>query len=75
VKKTYLDQCVLSNLAGDELQAWRNTKMGEVLASGIDRGKAEVWASPTHVLETLLCADYDAKGTWSQGRRLRSEHG
>jgi hypothetical protein len=69
VKKIYLDHCVLSNLAGDEPQDWRKTIMGEVLASGIDKGEAEVWASPTRVLETLLCAEYDAKGDVVAGKK------
>jgi hypothetical protein len=43
--------------------------MGEVLASGIAKGKAEVWASPTHVLETLICADYDAQGNVVAGKK------
>jgi hypothetical protein len=62
VKKVYLDQCVVSHLAGDEPQDWRKTKTGAVLAEAIGRGSAEVWASPTHVLETLLCAQYGEDG-------------
>jgi hypothetical protein len=69
VKKVYLDQCVVSALAGNEPQDWRTTKIGSVLAGAIAKGSAEVWASPMHVLETLLCAEYAANGKVVPGKK------
>lgn len=43
VKTVYLDQCVVSNLAGDEPQDWRQTKIGAVPAEAVAKGAAEVW--------------------------------
>jgi hypothetical protein len=62
VKRVYLDQCVVSHLAGDVPQDWRKTPMGAVLSEASAKGAVEVWASPAHVLETLLCAEYDPTG-------------
>jgi len=62
MKRVYLDQCALSNLCVDTAKDWRETKMGQVLDAGMKGGSIEVWASPSNVLETLLCADYDANG-------------
>lgn len=71
MKKIYLDQCVVSTLAGNEPQDWRTTNMGSILAAAMAAGTAEVWVSPTHVLETLLCADYDANGHVVPGEKSK----
>lgn len=56
--KMYLDQCMISNLA-NQGRPWHETRGGRALAGALSRCAIEVWASPTHVLETLLCADFD----------------
>ncbi len=62
MKKVYLDQCVVSHLCADPDRPWQGTKVGGVLAEGMARKSCEVWVSPAHVLETLLCADYEPGG-------------
>ena len=56
--KLYLDQCMVSNLANQGCP-WQETRGGRSLAAALSRGAVEVWASPMHVLETFLCADFD----------------
>lgn len=56
----YLDQCMISNLA-NQGRPWHETRGGQALATALRRRTVEVWASPMHVLETFLCADFDAQ--------------
>ena len=56
-KKLYLDQCMVSNLANQGMP-WNETRGGQALVAATQRGAVEVWASPMHVLETFLCADF-----------------
>ena len=64
MKKVYLDQCAVSNLCLDPARSWRETKMGAVIDANLSSGAIEVWVSPSNVLETLLCADYDEHGNF-----------
>jgi hypothetical protein len=58
VKKLYMDQCMVSNLANQGCP-WHETRAGKALADALKRKVIEVWVSPTHVLETYLCAEFD----------------
>ena len=58
--KLYFDQCVVSNLA-KQAPRWQETRIGKLLVSATAKGTAEVWASPMHVMETFLCADFDER--------------
>lgn len=49
---------------------WHETKIGRVLAEGTARKSCEVWVSPAHVLETLLCADYEPGGRLVPSEKL-----
>lgn len=57
--KVYLDQCTVSNLVRQQMP-WHETRAGNALKAGLDRGLIEVWVSPMHVMETFLCAEFDA---------------
>src|SRR5207302_1532263 len=57
----YLDQCVVSHMAGDTGQSLSETKFGRVVSAALQDGTGQVWASPVHVIETALCADFDDK--------------
>lgn len=55
-RSVYLDQ----NVYGAMLDAggdWRASPYGKVLIDATSTGKAEVWVSPTHVLELMLIND------------------
>lgn len=58
----YLDHCVVSSICKQPGKNWREVGMGKVLSKSADEGVAEVWTSPTEILEVLLCAKFDDDG-------------
>jgi hypothetical protein len=69
-KATYLDQCVVSHMAGEPGQSFSDTKFGRVVEEAMQKGTGEVWASPVHVIETALCADFDDKSNLVMNDKL-----
>jgi hypothetical protein len=54
----YPDQNVFSHIANDDSD-WKNNEWASVFLEAQQAGTAEVWAGPTHVIETLQCSDED----------------
>lgn len=70
VRKVYLDHCVNSGLANVANARWQDIGVGKVLAQAIAAGTAEVWTTPTEVVETLLWADFDEHGQVIESEKL-----
>lgn len=62
MKRVYLDHCIVSILSQDPARTWREVGLGPVLAKAIDEGRAELWTSPTEVMEIFLTAKTDLQG-------------
>lgn len=62
-KLLYLDQCAFTKVAGEPGSDWHNSEWGEPLSEAVNASKVEVWASPTHASETLLCGSFAEDGT------------
>jgi hypothetical protein len=72
-QKLYLDQCMVSNLATQDVP-WHETRGGKALLAAMARGAVEVWASPMHVLEAFLCADFDENQQVTDTPKLDRRH-
>lgn len=77
--RLYLDQNVFSNIAKTDGD-WRSNKYVEVLDE--HAANAEVWLSPTHVVELTLCSDPELRRrlaeimlALSDGRRMMRDYG
>jgi hypothetical protein len=55
-KSIYLDQSVYSTILS-ESSDWQTTSLGKLLLDARDSGRVQVWAGPTHVIETIQAED------------------
>jgi hypothetical protein len=55
--RVYLDQNIYGDMVDEGKGDWKQSAIGAVLQAGQSSGKAEVWAGPTHVIETLQARD------------------
>jgi hypothetical protein len=55
--RVYLDQNIYGDMLDEGKTDWKQSALGSVLLAAQHAGKAEVWAGPTHVIETLQTRD------------------
>ena len=55
--RVYLDQNVFSQFPHAASGNWRDHEIARILLDAQKSGRAEIWASPTHVIETLQTPD------------------
>jgi len=60
-RNVYLDQSVYSQFLNESRCDWRDADSAQVLLEAQRDSHAQVWASPTHVLETCQTTDLDRR--------------
>jgi hypothetical protein len=56
----YLDQSVYSSMLSASSD-WQSTSLGKILLKARESGRAQVWAGPTNVIETIQAEDKDLR--------------
>lgn len=59
-KSIYLDQSVYSTVLSTSSD-WKTTSLGKVLLDARDSGRGQVWAGPTHVIESIQAEDKELR--------------